>query len=242
MMKTLLVVFTDPVPGAEDEYNRWYTEEHLPDCLAVPGYIRATRYRAFEGVDRAITQEYLSLYELEVPDVEGLQKVSVEHMRRIETGEMRAPPPDTIDRETMRALYYTANRPRLGRKDTTPESVFLPFTDPVSEERSGEYNQWYDDTHLPEVCSVQGFDAATRYKITDVNMLGKEWVTELSHLAVYELLTSTREEFEATTARLQQPLSLTGERMYISPALDMTRLPRWAGYRVSPRVYHSDSL
>ena len=31
------LVITKPVPGQEDEYNRWYTERHLPDVVAVIG-------------------------------------------------------------------------------------------------------------------------------------------------------------------------------------------------------------
>jgi hypothetical protein len=116
------------------------------------------------------------------------------------------------------------------------------FTSPVSEEREIEYNQLYDETHLPEVCSVEGIDAATRYRAPNVKRLGKEWVTDLGYLAVCELPTSTVEEFQATTARLQQPLPPTGVRMYISPAPDMTHLPWRAGYRVSSRIYQSDSL
>ncbi len=49
-----------------------------------------------------------------------------------------------------------AGSSRIGIGDTVPESVFLPFTDAVSPDREGEYNQWYDDTHLPEVTSVEG--------------------------------------------------------------------------------------
>ena len=34
MATALLVVLTHPAEGKEDEYNRWYSEEHLDDVLA----------------------------------------------------------------------------------------------------------------------------------------------------------------------------------------------------------------
>ena len=49
-MRALLVVLSGPVaPEREDTYNDWYTNVHLPDVLAVPGYVRAARYKAFPG-------------------------------------------------------------------------------------------------------------------------------------------------------------------------------------------------
>ena len=241
-MKALLVVFTDPVHGQEDAYNHWYTEEHLPDCLAIPGYVRATRYRAFPGLDRTVEQEYLSLYELEVPNVEALEKISAEHMRRIADGVMRAPPPDTISNVTMRALYYTAPRSRYGRFDAVPEGVFVVLTDPTSARAEREFNDWYDDTHLPEVCSVTPFVGATRYRPTAVNMLNRPWVTDRKHLAVYELAAPQKSAFEAGIAGLGGTIPLTGKTMDMSPTLNRETVGRWAGYRVSPRKYAAQTL
>ena len=78
-MRALLVVLSGPVaPEREDTYNDWYTDVHLPDVLAVPGYVRAARYKAFPG-ERSFDQEYMALYELDVEDLDSLQAVSDEH-------------------------------------------------------------------------------------------------------------------------------------------------------------------
>jgi hypothetical protein len=37
------LVFSDAVPGQEEEYNRWYTKEHGPDVTSIPGFCRRTR-------------------------------------------------------------------------------------------------------------------------------------------------------------------------------------------------------
>ena len=54
-------------PEAEDDFNAWYDEEHLPALIAVPGTLSARRYRsAVEGAD---VRRYVAIYHLETPDV-----------------------------------------------------------------------------------------------------------------------------------------------------------------------------
>ncbi len=67
----VLVVFTNPHPGQDDEYNRWYTDEHLADVLAVPGFVAAQRY-SFASPPGAPAPEwnYLALYEIAADKVD----------------------------------------------------------------------------------------------------------------------------------------------------------------------------
>lgn len=57
----ILSVGIDIPAAVEDEFNRWYNEEHLPQLSAVPGVACARRYRSLSGNGTA----YLALYELE---------------------------------------------------------------------------------------------------------------------------------------------------------------------------------
>lgn len=49
---------------AEDDFNAWYDEEHIPALAAVPGTMAARRYRSSEGSHR-----YVAIYHLEAPEV-----------------------------------------------------------------------------------------------------------------------------------------------------------------------------
>ena len=60
----LLLVMMDIDPAHEEEFNRWYWEEHVPERLGIPGFVSARRFKAVEGQPR-----YLALYELESPAV-----------------------------------------------------------------------------------------------------------------------------------------------------------------------------
>ena len=56
----LLLVFSDVAPEHDEEYNRWYNEEHIPERLSIPGVLDAARYEAVQGGPR-----YLACYELD---------------------------------------------------------------------------------------------------------------------------------------------------------------------------------
>jgi hypothetical protein len=60
----LLLVAIDVDSRHEDELNRWYDEEHIAERMAIPGFLRARRFKALEGRPR-----YLALYDLESPEV-----------------------------------------------------------------------------------------------------------------------------------------------------------------------------
>lgn len=52
--------------GTEPEWNRWYSERHIPDLLSVPGWLATRRYTAVSGAPK-----YLTIHELESPQVFG---------------------------------------------------------------------------------------------------------------------------------------------------------------------------
>ena len=44
-MSVLYVVRVEIAPEAERAWDEWNTAEHIPDVLAQPGFVRATKYR-----------------------------------------------------------------------------------------------------------------------------------------------------------------------------------------------------
>ena len=60
-------------PDHEDEFNRWYNEEHLPDVRRrFPQITSARRYRATDGQD----PRYLVVYEYNVASEDELNEVA----------------------------------------------------------------------------------------------------------------------------------------------------------------------
>ena len=65
MAKYTFVVLTNAVEGKDDAFDEWYTNTHLGDVLAVPGFVSAQRFKLTD-VQRAKPPHpfrYLALYE-----------------------------------------------------------------------------------------------------------------------------------------------------------------------------------
>ena len=92
-----MVVQTGPVSAErEEEYNDWYAGTHIPEVLAVPGFVGARRYKLAGGDG---TPSYLAIYEIEADDIFAPVK---ELSARSATGEhsksdvLRTDPPPVV--------------------------------------------------------------------------------------------------------------------------------------------------
>lgn len=63
MSKLILVTTSDVAAGHETDFNAWYETTHIPEILACPGFVAASRWECVEGEPR-----HLALYELERED------------------------------------------------------------------------------------------------------------------------------------------------------------------------------
>jgi hypothetical protein len=78
--KAILVVRTNAVPGREDEYNKWYDGEHVPEMLSIPGFVRAQRYVVHGPADAPPEFRYLAIYEIEGPVTEALAALATANL------------------------------------------------------------------------------------------------------------------------------------------------------------------
>src|SRR5688500_2256549 len=72
MAKGVLVVYTTPAEAREDDFNRWYTETHVPELLKLPGFTSGTRYKLSSEQLMPGAQApgpYLALYDIEGDDL-----------------------------------------------------------------------------------------------------------------------------------------------------------------------------
>jgi hypothetical protein len=69
----VLIVLTDVEPDAEEAFNQWYDEEHVPERVALRGVSGARRFRRNEGAEQPGAgtldvqrgPKYLVIYELD---------------------------------------------------------------------------------------------------------------------------------------------------------------------------------
>lgn len=67
MASHCFVVFTNPVAGREEEFNDWYSNTHLRDVVAVPGFVSARRFKVADPTS-TLPGQYLTLYQMETDD------------------------------------------------------------------------------------------------------------------------------------------------------------------------------
>lgn len=67
MARYKLVAHSNAVAGREADFERWYESRHMPDMLAVPGFISAERFTAVGESP----YQFLAIYEIESDDIFG---------------------------------------------------------------------------------------------------------------------------------------------------------------------------
>ena len=104
------VVSSNPVPGREDDFNEWYDNVHIPELLAVPGMLSATRYTLHDAaiyhVRGGVVPEhrYMCVYELDGDVDEVMGRIQ----RRVANGEVHMS--DSLDLSTSRLSFWTRGK------------------------------------------------------------------------------------------------------------------------------------
>jgi hypothetical protein len=155
-MKGLLLTMTEPPARMEEEFNAWYDTEHLPERLAIPGFISARRW--VDPAAPAGTGKYLASYELANPEV-------------LETPAYLAHVGDHFTPWSKRCLSacllfrrWACAQTLPGDVDPDPAARALFFAcGEVPAEHEAEFNRWYDEEHVALLAAVPGVLRARRF-------------------------------------------------------------------------------
>jgi hypothetical protein len=90
--------------------------------------------------------------------------------------------------------------------------TFVVLTNAV-DGKDEEFNEWYNNRHLPDILATEGFVAAQRFRLTEM-----EPEQDFAHryLALYEVET---DDLDKTNQAMMEAASNGG--MFISPALNL---------------------
>lgn len=159
MAKGILIAAVNIANAAEDEFHDWYDTEHMPDRVNCPGFLRCQRW--IGTTDRKMS---MATYDLETIDVlksPGYLAIGganqtpwwkrlssrYEPLMRFE-GEQILPgdalPPDNAGGLLLNAMNI----------------------EPAAE---AEFNEWYDNEHVPALAAVPGVLCARRFRATSAN-------------------------------------------------------------------------
>lgn len=140
---------------AQDEVDDWYDTEHIPERLAVPGFLTAQRWAAADGSPVSVV-----LY-----DLEDLTVLDGEAYRSI-GGVNLSPWSKRVISRCDRFLRYAAEQVVPGDATVIDGAggllVFAMDVDPAAEE---DFNAWYDTEHLPALRAVPGVLLGRRFRV-----------------------------------------------------------------------------
>lgn len=156
--KGIFLVYTDIPSQHEDEFNDWYNTEHLPELLAVPGILTATRYQATKGGPK-----YLAIYELQNADV--VKSEAFTSRPRTTWGDRVSP------------SVIGTNLTRIVGEQIFPDNIEMPDRDiapalqigrmSVPQAVDAEWNKWYNTEYIPGYLTVPGVIYSRRYRVLE---------------------------------------------------------------------------
>ncbi|MBO0730067.1 MAG: hypothetical protein J2P57_12465 [Acidimicrobiaceae bacterium] len=161
-MTGLLLVLSQPPTGREDEFNRWYDDEHAPARLKVPGITTGRRYRASE--DGEDPRGYVALYDLEAPSV-----LESPEYHAVVAG-ASATERDMLTSGTFdRRVYESVETPESSRSpdlDVCGDYLLCVWWEPPPDGVE-EFHRWYTEEHIPMLMEVPGWLRVRRYHLAD---------------------------------------------------------------------------
>ncbi len=168
MAKGILLVAFDYTNAHADEFHDWYDLEHIPERQRVPGFGTCERWISVANPKHAVAS-----YELDSLDV------------------LKSPPYlaiayDNLSPWSKRVGPMCQRLIRVDGEQTLPGNAVAPAgaggllvnAMNVDPEHEAEFNDWYDNEHIPALAAVPGTICARRYR----DMTGTHRYLALYHL------------------------------------------------------------
>ncbi|MEZ5709785.1 MAG: DUF4286 family protein [Blastomonas sp.] len=205
----ILLVMQNSGKGQDDQHRQWYLTHHLPDVCGVPGVLRGEFSTAAEQSE-APSWSNAAAYWMNGDPASILGEI----FRRAGSGEWTMS--ETLDGESIMMAIGEALTARV-RSDVTSDAsgadrlLYIVLTNATPGD-DDVFNDWYSNTHIPDVLKVPGFVAAQRFRLIDHPALRPY---PYRYLAIYEVLAKG-----ADAAFAELGARAGTERMVLSPTLD----------------------
>lgn len=211
MARHVQIVLSNPVSADRDrEFNDWYSQQHIPDLMRLPGFAGAQRYRLALPFAGTVPWSHMVLYDLDCDDLGAMltELVDAHSDGRIAVS-------DVLDPASLTALVFSpagAFQGVPGRR----RQLFAALSKPAAGQEA-EFNRWYDERHVPDVIRVPGILGAARYRLATrfLDPLDREQ----SYLALYDV---DSEDLGGLAAQLRA--DVRSGRTEMSEAIDTSAL------------------
>jgi hypothetical protein len=199
--QAIFLVYTDlNDPKYDEEFNAWYNTEHLPELLALPGFLDAARYVAEKGGPK-----YLAAYELE--SVDAMQTPEFKNRPRTPWGQRVSP--TAIGKNRTRLVGQQIFPGGLENPDRSMAPALQIGRMSVPDSVDAEWNTWYNGAYIPGYRKVPGVIYARRFHVVE-GEVRYTTVYEFEHAKVSESAewNYQRENSSAHSGRMRDTMTM----------------------------------
>jgi hypothetical protein len=154
MAKGELIAAFDFSNAAEDEFNDWYDQEHIPERQRVPGFLSCQRWIGNENPRHSVATY----------DLDSLAVLKSAPYLAI-GGENLSPWSKRLSARCQRLLRFEGEQILPGDKAAPEDAggLLLVAMTPAPAVET-EFNAWYDTEHVPALARVPGVLCARRFR------------------------------------------------------------------------------
>ncbi len=153
----MMMVGADIPADKEEDFNRWYNEEHLKELVSVPGILNAARYEAVRSGPK-----HLAVYELE--SIAVIETDAFKNRPRTEWGARVSPSiiGSNFFNNVYEMVYPTELSDSIAGADMAP-ALQIGRMD-IGAENEDEWNRWYSGVYVPNYEKVPGCIRGRRWR------------------------------------------------------------------------------
>jgi hypothetical protein len=154
MAKGILIASMNFSEVAEDEYHDWYDLEHVPERLAVPGFINAERWIAVQNPKVSVATY----------DLDSVGVLDSEPYLRV-AHDKGSPWTKRLTSRVKRLIRYEGEQIVPGNASAPGGAGgILLIAMNVAPEHEADFNDWYNKEHIPALSEVPGTLSARRFR------------------------------------------------------------------------------
>ena len=193
-------------PAESAEWAQWYDDVHLPDLVEADGPWVATRFAVtpapMPGMP-GIGVTHVTIYEFAGDDVPAQVERLVARDAHLRARGRVHPAHAVLDAEVLLAHGRWHDKPEPGAALRGHILSHVMSCDPT---REAEWDEWYDDEHVPDMLSSDAFTAATRWAHWPRRHYGPQ------HVTLYDVALPTVAEAVGRSAAVMPGLIAAGRK------------------------------
>jgi hypothetical protein len=194
-MAAILFSQMEPPAELEQEFNAWYTDEHVPVRMELEGFLAATRYRAVSG-----SPAYLAVYE--IADLEVLESAEYRDVKERPSERTR----NMLESIQGFTRYICEQTDNDGEESAGQDAGWLSVVaHSVPADELDQYDAWYRDEHTGKLLLGADWLRVRRYRVLSGD--GPDWTNLSLHDLRNAAAMDSPERAEARTGPLRDALA-----------------------------------